>query len=179
MARKRRAVSIALVRSARIDRQIYLVRGLKVMVDRDLAELYGVSTKALNQAVRRNRNRFPGDFMFQLTSAELKNWRSQSVTSNSAAKMGLRYRPFVFTEHGVAMLSSVLRSERAALVSIEMMRTFVRLRELLSAHADLVRRLDELEKKYDKRFVAVFDAIRQLMIPMERTRRRRIGFQAS
>ncbi|MGH7179671.1 MAG: ORF6N domain-containing protein, partial [Tepidisphaeraceae bacterium] len=133
----------------------------------------------LNQAVRRNLNRFPDDFMFQLTGQEIKNWMSQIVTSNSAAKMGLRKRPLAFTEHGVVMLSSVLRSQRAALVNIQVVRAFVRLREMLATHADLVRRLDELEKKYDKRFVAVFDAIRRLMIPMDHTRRRRIGFQAS
>lgn len=148
------------------------------MVDRDLAELYGVSTRALNQAVRRNVNRFPDDFMFQLTRKELENWISQNVTSNSAAKMGLRKRPLAFTEHGVVMLSSVLRSDRAALVNIQIVRAFVRLREILSAHADLVKRLDELEKNYDARFAAVFEAIRRLTLPPQPRRRRRIGFHA-
>jgi hypothetical protein len=124
-----------------------------------------------NQAVKRNLNRFPEDFMFQLTKVELEDWRSQIVTSNPAAKMGLRRPPYAFTEQGVAMLSSVLRSERAVMVNIEIMRTFVRLRELLATHADLARRLDELEKKYDKQFASVFEAIRQLMTPPERPTR--------
>ncbi len=107
----------------------------------------------------------------------MQNWISQIVTSNSAAKMGLRKRPFAFTEHGVLMLSSVLRSQRAALVNIQVVRAFVRLREIMAAHTDLGRRLDDLETRYDKRFTVVFKAIRQLMIPVEDNRRRRIGFQ--
>jgi ORF6N domain len=113
----------------------------------------------------RNLARFPADFMFQLSKAELEHWRSQFVTSNPGAKMGLRRPPSAFTEQGVAMLSSVLRSKSAVQVNIEIMRTFVRLRELLATHSDLARRLDALEKKYDKQFAAVFDAIRQLMAP--------------
>ena len=116
--------------------------------------------------------------MFQLTKEELENWRSHFVTSNPAAKLGLRRRPYVFTEQGVAMLSSVLRSPRAVAVNIEIMRAFVRLRQMLASHADLARRLDELEKKYDSQFRAVFDAIRQLMVPPETPKKRRIGFHA-
>src|SRR5690348_8325474 len=119
------------VPSQPIERQIHLVRGQKVMFDADLAALYGVTTSALNQAVRRNIKRFPGDFAFQLSKEELANWRSQIVTSNPATKMGLRRPPYVFTELGVAMLSSVLRSERAVQMNILIMRAFVRLRELI------------------------------------------------
>jgi phage regulator Rha-like protein len=125
----------------RIERQIYLIRGQKVMLDSDLAGLYQVPTKALNQAVRRNLSRFPGDFMFQLNKKELEDWRSQIVTS----KMGLRRPPYVFTEHGVAMLASVLRGERAAQMNILIVRTFIRLREILSTHKDLAARLKKVE----------------------------------
>ncbi len=142
-----------------------LIRGQKVLLDMDLAELYGVETRTLVQSVKRNRARFPSDFMFQLSKSELEDWRSQFVMSNPGAKMGLRRPPFAFTEQGVAMLSSVLRSKRAVQVNIEIMRAFVRLRELLASHVDLTRRLDEMEKKYDKQFAVVFDAIRQLMAP--------------
>ena len=159
-----------------IERKIYLIRGHKVMLDSDLAALYGVETRALIQAVNRNMTRFPGDFMFQLNKAELENWRSQIVMSNPAAKMGLRRRPYAFTEHGILMLSSVLRSERAVQVNVAIMRTFVKLRELLGTHADLVRRLDELEKKYDRQFAVVFEAIRQLMTAEPVPASRRIGF---
>jgi hypothetical protein len=155
----------SLIPQDRIERAILLFRGQKVLLDRDLAELYGVETRTLVQAVKRNKARFPCDFMFQLSKAELENWRSQFVMSNLSAKMGVRRPPYAFTEQGVAMLSSVLRSKRAVQVNIEIMRAFVRLRELLATHADLARRLDELEKKYDKQFAVVFDAIRQLMAP--------------
>lgn len=162
----------------RIERSILLLRDQRVILAADLAELYGVDTKVLNQAVRRNIQRFPVDFMFQLTQEELEEWRSQLVTSNPAAKMGLRRPPFAFTEQGIAMLSSVLRSERAVAVNIEIMRAFVRLRQMLASHADLARRLDSLEKKYDAQFRGVFDAIRQLMTPPPNNSRRRIGFQS-
>ncbi|NLS94617.1 MAG: ORF6N domain-containing protein [Planctomycetaceae bacterium] len=135
-------------------------------------------TKVLNQAVKRNAERFPEDFMFQLSADEFANWKSQIVTSNPAAKMGVRRRPYAFTEQGVAMLSSVLRSDRAVAVNIEIMRAFVRLRRLLASHADLARKLDALEKKYDAQFKVVFDAIRQLMIPPSAPDRRQIGFHA-
>jgi hypothetical protein len=161
-----------------IERRIYLIRGQKVMLDSDLAGLYQVPTKALNQAVKRNLSRFPADFMFQLTTRELENWRSQIVTTNPAAKMGLRRPPYAFTEHGVAMLSSVLNSERAVQVNIVIMRAFIKLREMLATHKDLARKLDELEKKYqahDVQIKAVFEAIRKL-IEQPAPPRRRIGF---
>ena len=167
----------SLVPPERIDHSILLIREQKVMLDKDLAKLYGVSTKAFNQAVRRNRQRFPEDFMFQLTQEELEHWRSQFVTSNPAAKMGLRRRPYAFTELGVAMLSSVLKSERAVQVNMEIMRAFVRLRQLLASNADLNRKLEALEKKYDAQFKVVFDAIRQLMAPPPEKPKGRIGFR--
>lgn len=158
----------------RVERRILVLRGHKVMLDRDLASLYGVDTKALNQAVRRNLDRFPADFMFQLTPEEAARLRSQSVTSKRG---GARYLPLAFTEQGVAMLSSVLKSERAIQVNIAIIRAFVRLRALLATHRDLARKLEELERKYDKRFRVVFDAIRELMARIEPDRRR-IGFRA-
>jgi hypothetical protein len=167
----------ALIPAERIEKAILLVRGHKVMLDRDLAELYGVPTKVLNQAVRRNSKRFPVDFMFQLTKPEFEDWRSQIVTSNPGAKMGLRRRPYAFTEQGVAMLSSVLNSDRAIQVNIAIMRAFVRLREILATHKDLARKLEELEKKYDAQFKVVFEAIRQLMAPPPQPAKKgRIGF---
>ncbi|MFZ3065306.1 MAG: ORF6N domain-containing protein [Nitrospirota bacterium] len=157
-----------------IENKILFIRGKKVMLDRDLAMLYGVETRVLNQAVRRNKNRFPEDFMFQLTKEEMMNWKSQIVISNKD-KMGLRKRPSAFTENGVAMLSSVLSSERAITVNIQIMRTFTKLREILATHKDLAQKLEEMEKKYDAQFKVVFDTIRQLMIPPE-TKKRKIGF---
>ncbi len=124
-----------------------------------------ISSRVLVQAVKRNLDRFPADFMFQLSKAQFEDWRSQIVMSNPSAKMGLRRRPYAFTEQGVAMLSSVLRSDRAVQVNIEIMRTFVKLRAMLASHAQLARKLDALEKKYDRQFKVVFDAIRQLMKP--------------
>jgi hypothetical protein len=165
--------------SETIERRILSIRGQKVLLDRDLAELYEVPTKALNQAVQRNRKRFPKDFMFQMSKEEFENWRSQIVTSNPAARMGLRRRPYAFTEQGVAMLSSVLHSDRAIDVNITIMRAFVRLREILATHKDLARKLEELEQKYDAQFRVVFDAIRQLMTPPATAEKRRIGFRAS
>ena len=160
----------------RIEKAIYLIRGEKVMLDRDLAALYDVSTKALKQAVRRNTNRFPPDFMFVLNKNEFEAWRSQFVTSK-ADRMGLRYPPMAFTEHGILMLSSVLNSERAVQVNIEIMRAFVRLRQMLASNSELSRRLNELEGKYDRQFKVVFDAIRQLMSPTV-SPRKEIGFRA-
>ena len=161
----------------RIEKTILFIREHKVMLDGDLAKLYGVETRALVQAVKRNLKRFPSDFMFQLTDQELKKWRSQFVISNPAAKMGLRRRPYAFTEHGVAMLSSVLKSDRAIEVNILIMRTFGRLREMIATHKDLARKLKDLEKKYDKKFAVIFEAIRQLMESPE-SKSRPIGFQA-
>lgn len=160
----------------RIERHILLIRGQKVMLDADLAELYDVETKALNLAVRRNSSRFPEDFMFQLTPQEFEDLRFHFETSSSWG--GRRYPPRAFTEQGVAMLSSVLRSPRAVQVNIAIMRAFVKLREILGSHRDLARRLDEMEGKYDVQFKAVFDAIRELMKPPEKPRRK-IGFDAS
>lgn len=161
-----------------IERRIYLIRGQKVMLDRDLAELYEVQTKVLNKAVKRNIERFPADFMFRLDKKETQNWRLQFGTSNS--KMGLRHHPYVFTEHGVAMLSSVLRSKRAIEVNIEIMRTFSKLRELLATHKDLVRKLEDMERKYDIKFKVVFDAIKALMktqVTSDQESQKKIGFE--
>jgi len=155
--------------------KIIFLRGEKVLLDRDLAELYGVETKVLKQAVRRNINRFPSDFMFELSKEEFEDWRSQFVTSNSD-KMGLRYKLMAFTEQGVAMLSSVLKSERAIEVNIAIMRAFVRLRQMLASNEDLARKLEDMEKKYDEQFKVVFDAIRALMAPPEKPRKK-IGFE--
>jgi hypothetical protein len=165
-----------LLPAERIEKSILLIRDQKVLLDADLADLYGVATKVLVQAVKRNIKRFPGDFMFQLSAKEFEVLRSQIVTSNGRG--GRRSAPFAFTEQGVAMLSTVLRSERAIDVNIEIMRAFVRLRQLLSSHAALARKLDEMEKKYDHQFKVVFDAIRQLMMPpTEPQKKRRIGFR--
>ena len=158
----------------RIERVVTKLRGHNVLLDEALAELYGVETKALVRAVKRNRERFPGDFMFQLTAQELRNLRYQFGTSRLWG--GRRYRPFAFTEQGVAMLSGVLRSDRAIRVNIEIMRAFVRMRRLLSSQVDLAQRLDRLERKYDSHFRSVFGAIRRLLDPPERTKPR-IGFQ--
>ncbi len=157
------------------ESRVSSIRERKVMLDRDLAVLYGVPTKVLKQAVRRNSGRFPEDFMFILSKGEFAAWRSQFVTS-MADRKGLRYPPMAFTEHGVAMLSSVLNSERAVQVNIAILRAFVRLRRILASHRDLARKLEELERKYDAQFRSVFDAIRELMAPPERTRRS-IGFK--
>ncbi|HEX9741616.1 MAG TPA: ORF6N domain-containing protein [Nitrospiraceae bacterium] len=158
----------------RVERTILLVRGHKVILDKDLAAMYGVSTRDLNKAVTRNLDRFPGDFMFQLTRPEFTSLKFQFGTSSWG---GTRKLPRAFTEQGVAMLSSVLRSKRAVQVNIMIMRAFVRLREMIASHKDLARRLAELEKKYDSQFKVVFDAIRQLMEPAK-PKPRRIGFHA-
>jgi len=161
-----------------VKQKIFMIRGHKVMLDRDLAELYGVPTKVLNQAVKRNLSRFPQDFMFQLSTEEMKNWKSQIVTSNRE-KMGIRKKPYVFTEQGVAMLSSVLNSERAIQVNITIMRTFVKLRQIISANKELASKLDELEmkiEKHDEDIQAIFEAIRQLMAPPPIKPKPQIGF---
>jgi hypothetical protein len=157
----------------RIEQAIVVVRGNRVMLSTDLAVLYGVPVRRLNEQVKRNRGRFPDDFMFQLTVDEWRILKSQSATSSwGGARRAL---PYAFTEQGVAMLSSVLRSKRAVQVNVEIMRAFVRLRRILADNAGLARRLDELEKKYDVQFKAVFDAIRSLMQPPE-PKKKRIGF---
>lgn len=163
---------------ARVEGLIFLIRGQKVMLDRDLAELYGVETRGLIQAVKRNPERFPSDFMFQITKEEFHRLRSQIVISKGRG--GRRYLPYAFTEQGVAMLSSVLHSDRAIQVNIAIMRVFVRLRELMSTHKELDRRLSELEKHlkdHDYQIQTVFEAIRQLMTRPEPSRKR-IGFMA-
>ncbi len=161
-----------------IEKKIYLIRGLKVMLDRDLAGLYRVETRALNQAVRRNSDRFPADFMFALSRTEIQNI-SQIVISSTGRKDTLKFSKnvLVFTEQGVAMLSSVLNSKRAVQVNIAIMRTFVKLREMMATHKDLARKLKDLEKKYDGQFQVVFQAIRQL-IDVEEKPKRKIGFIA-
>lgn len=165
-----------LIPAERIEQHIVVLRGEKVMLSPHLAELYGVETRALVQAVKRNRDRFPPDFMFQLTRDEYANLKSQIVTSSWGGAR--RAPPHAFTELGVAMLSSVLRSPRAVRVNIEIMRAFVRLRQLLATHADLARKLEALERKYDAQFRAVFEAIRQLMTPPPEPKKGRIGFPA-
>jgi ORF6N domain len=157
----------------RIEKAIFFLRGHKAMLSTHLAELYEVEPRALVQAVKRNIERFPPDFMFQLSKVEFENLKSQIVTSNWG---GLRRAaPYAFTEQGIAMLSSVLNSRRAVQVNIEIMRAFVRLRELMATHKDLVRRLNKMEKKYDAQFRLVFDAIRELTAPPT-PKKRKIGF---
>jgi hypothetical protein len=158
----------------RVERRILALRGDRVLLDYDLASLYGVETRTLKQAVKRNLDRFPPDFMFELSAAEVDDLVSQSVIPRRG-KLGGAV-PMAFTEQGVAMLSSVLRSKRAVQVNISIMRAFVRLRELLLSHADLARKLEALEKKYDGQFRLVFDAIRQLMEPPDAGSGKEIGF---
>lgn len=162
----------------RVSSRIFLLRGEKVLFDFDLAELYGVETKVLVQAMKRNSDRFPEDFVFQLDSKEFANLRSQFVTSSSAHG-GRRTPPYAFTEQGVAMLSSVLRSPRAVQVNIAIMRAFVQLRQMIASHGDLARKLKALERKYDDQFKVVFDAINALMTESEAAiekHGRKIGF---
>jgi len=163
-----------LIPAERIEQRIFLLRGQKVMLSPHLAELYGVEPKVLLQAVKRNAERFPSDFMFQLTRQEVMRSRSQIVTLKRG--QNIKYLPYAFTEQGVAMLSSVLRSKRAIQVNVDIMRAFVRLRQLLVSHAGFAAKLEELEKKYDAQFRIVFDAIRQLMNPPA-SPRKAIGFQ--
>lgn len=156
-----------------IRQRIFLIRSQKVILDAHLAELYDVATRALVQAVTRNRSRFPRDFMFQLSKREIERLRSQIVISNGRG--GRRSAPYAFTEQGVAMLSSVLNSKRAIAVNIEIMRAFVELRRVLSDHEDLAKRIAELEERYDGQFQVVFEAIRNLIAPPEKPRKR-IGY---
>ena len=156
-----------------IESRIFVIRGQKVMLSMHLAELYEVEPRALVQAVKRNIERFPADFMFQLDPEEFANLKSQIVISSWG---GIRAAPYAFTEQGVSMLSSVLRSDRAIQVNIEIMRAFVRLRQILASNAELARKLATLEKKYDIQFKAVFDAIRDLMTPLDPKKNRPIGF---
>jgi hypothetical protein len=164
-----------LVPAERIEHAILVLRGQKVMLDSELAALYEVPVKALNQAVKRNLDRFPEDFMFRLNQEEATSLRSQSVTSK-AGRGGRRTEPYAFTEQGVAMLSSVLHSPRAVHVNIEIMRAFVRLRQMLQQNTELARKLAALERKYDGQFKMVFEAIRDLMTPAPKEKPR-IGFR--
>jgi hypothetical protein len=163
-----------LIPNERIIQSIFVVRGQKIMIDSDLAELYGVETKVLNQSVKRNLDRFPKDFMFQLTAEETDFLRSQIVTSNEG-RGGRRYNPMVFTEQGILMLSSVLKSERAIQVNIQIVRTFIKLREMLSNYKEVKEKIEAMEKKYDQRFKVVFDTLKQLLVEEEKPKRK-IGF---
>jgi hypothetical protein len=169
----------AVVSVERIESRILFIRGHKVLLDGDLAALYKVDVKVLNQAVKRNIERFPEDFMFRLTAGEAARLRSQTVTLKPGRGRHRKYLPYAFSEQGVAMLSSVLRSRRAVRVNIEIMRTFVRLRRMLASHAELARKLAELEKRYDAQFKVVFDAIRELMTPPDSREKRPIGSRAT
>jgi ORF6N domain len=166
----------AIVPTALITQKIFFVRGSRIMLDADLARLYGVATKNLNKAVKRNASRFPSDFMFQLSPKDLHGLRFQFGTSNPV-RGGRRYAPYAFTEQGVAMLSSVLRSSRAVQVNVAIMRTFVRLREMLATHEELRRKIDAMEKRYDARFQVVFETIRQMLEAPVRVKKP-IGFHA-
>jgi hypothetical protein len=187
--------SPALLAIEAIGSRIIVIRGERVLLDADLAALYDVTTKALNQAVRRNAGRFPDDFAFQLTVAEVAHMKSQFVTSSPQAAdpetdisnrsqivtgsqkhRDPRFRPWVFTEHGALMVANLLRSERAVRTSVYVVRAFVQLRKMIASNKELARRLDELEGRYDRQFKAIFDAIRELMTPPEPKPRRRIGF---
>jgi hypothetical protein len=178
----------SLIPSERIERSILLIRGHKVMLDSDLAELYGVPTMVLNQAVKRKQDRFPEDFMFQLNKEELENLRSQIVTSNFDLKIknlisqnvisswgGHRKLPYVFTEHGVAMLSGVLKSPRAVQVNLAIIRAFIQMRQLIASQSGLMKKILEIEKKYDKQFMIVFEAIKKLMEPLKENKKSLYG----
>jgi hypothetical protein len=170
--------SITVAEEAIISK-IYLIRGQKVMIDRDLAELYGVETKQLKRQVRRNIDRFPEDFMFELSDEEFLDWRSQFGTSNEGDKMGLRYAPYVFTEQGVAMLSSVLNSERAIKVNIQIMRIYTKMREMLMTNQEILLKLEQLERKvdgHDENIQVIFAYLKQLLNPPQEPRPR-VGFR--
>jgi len=164
-----------LIPAGSIASVIRFLRGQRIILDADLAVLYGVETRALNQAVKRNRERFPEAFMFQITAKEQDAMRSQIVISKG--KGGRRFRPFAFTEHGALMAANVLNSARAVSMSVQIVETFIRMRQILVSYSDLARKLSAMEKKYNVQFKVVFDAIRQLMTPPE-TKRKAIGFHA-
>ncbi len=167
---------IIAIPSERIISRIFLIRGKKVMTDQDLAELYEVKTKALNQAVKRNIARFPIDFMFQLNKQENDVWRSQFVTLKNSRGQHRKYLPYVFTEQGVAMLSSVLNSGRAIQVNIQIIRTFTKLRELLATNKQLREKIESMEKRYDKKLKDIFEVLKRLLI-QEEGPKEQIGFQ--
>jgi len=163
-----------------IERKIYLIRGIKVMLDFDLAELYQVETRALIQAVKRNNNRFPPDFAFQISEKDFKKWRSQIVTSNPRAKMGLRRPPYAFTEHGVTMLASVLRSKKAAEISIYVVRAFIQLREMLASHKKILKEFEKfkkVQKMHGQHIVNILNVIKQLLNPPPNSNKEPIGFR--
>ena len=170
----KRTAALVTIPGGLIEQRIYLIRGQKVILDRELSELYEVKTIALRQQVKRNRESFPDDFMFQLTQEEASLLVSQNVIPSKQSLGG--FLPYAFTEQGVAMLSSVLKSPRARQVNIAIMRAFVRLREIMSTHKDLARKLDEMEQKYDSQFRVVFEAIRELMKPEPVPQKRKMGF---
>jgi hypothetical protein len=168
--------SVDLIPLERIEQRIFLVRGKRVMLDADLADLYQVETRALVQAVKRNRDRFPTDFMFQLSIEEAAAMRSQTVIGS---KRNVRYEPYAFTEHGVAMLSSVLRSKRAVQMNILIIRAFIKLRDILAAHQDLARAIEDLRRKQDEhggQITAIIETINELLLPEPVPEKRRIGF---
>ncbi|MBI5190664.1 MAG: ORF6N domain-containing protein [Nitrospirae bacterium] len=165
----------SVIPAERIEHSIYAIRGKRVMLDSDLAEVYNVSTKVLNQQVKRNLDRFPEDFMFQLNREEFNRLQSQIATASLTKR---RTAPYVFTEHGAVMLASVLNSPVAVDASVQVVRAFVKLRQLLASHADLVRKIHALEKKYDSQFSAVFKAINELMEPVEKGKKKVVGFRA-
>ncbi|MEP7164700.1 MAG: ORF6N domain-containing protein [Ferruginibacter sp.] len=175
----KKGIKIISVTDEAIVNKIYMIRGQKVMIDRDLATLYDVETKRLKEAVRRNESRFPNDFMFEMNKKEFENWRSQNATSNGADKMGLRYAPFCFTEQGVTMLSCILNSDRAIQVNIQVIRIFTRLREMVLTNKDILLKLEQLEKqvtKHDGDIQIVFRTLRKLLNPSQEPRQR-IGFK--
>ena len=174
-----------------IEQKIFLLRGQKIMLDRDLAALYGVPTKVLNQSVRRNKKRFPEDFMFRLTREEDTGLRSQiailnekdaslrsQIVTSNAGRGGRRYLPCAFTDYGIAMLSSVLNSDRAIAVNIQIIRTFIKLRKLLATHADLLNKVEAMEKKYDRQFRIVFEILRELR-ETPKKEIKKIGFRST
>jgi hypothetical protein len=163
-----------------VEQRILLIRGQKIILDVDLAQLYGVTTKRLNEQVKRNRNRFPEDFMFRLSSEEGKSFlalRSQIATLKRGHH--LKYAPYAFTEHGAIMVANVLNSPVAVRASIQVVRAFVRLRDIMATHKDLAQKLQQMEQKYDRKFKVVFDAIRELMAPPISSSKRQIGFVIS
>jgi ORF6N domain len=173
----KKSTSLATTPASVVSRKIYFLRGMQVMIDADLAQLYGVTTANLNQAVRRNPERFPDDFMFELSRADLESLIFQTGRSKKTGRGGRRYLPLAFTEQGVAMLSSVLRSERAVKVNIAIMRAFVQLRQMLATNEDLRRKIEEMEKRYDAKFQIVFSAIKR-MLEASKPTKSMIGFHA-
>ncbi|WP_198944496.1 ORF6N domain-containing protein [Robiginitalea sediminis] len=160
-----------------IIKRIHAVRGQKVMLDRDLAELYGVETKRLKEAVRRNIDRFPEDFMFEMTKEELAHWRSQIASSNPSDKMGLRYPPFCFTEYGILMLSSVLGSDKAIAVNIQIIKTFVELRKLANNYQEIMKKIEKMESQYSQQFQEIYQVLQRLIEKPKDPPRKPVGYK--